>query len=86
RVLLPSGCSSPVDRFERCQTFKPKDASHLKFPASLRHHPQKMDFEETLPVHLPLFPTSDGDDETLSDRQTLFAEYVDMAKLLPKED
>ncbi|MGH8729578.1 MAG: hypothetical protein ACREV9_15790, partial [Burkholderiales bacterium] len=38
RVLLPSGCSSPVDRFERCQTFKPKDASHLKFPASLRHH------------------------------------------------
>jgi hypothetical protein len=32
--MLLSGC-----RFERGQTFKPKDASHPQFPANLRHHP-----------------------------------------------
>jgi hypothetical protein len=39
-----------VVQFERRQTFKPKDASHLQFPATLRLHPLSIDnsFLETI--------------------------------------
>src|SRR5207245_7602179 len=38
-VLLSSGCSFGC-RFERGQTFKPKDASHLEITATLALHPR----------------------------------------------
>jgi hypothetical protein len=48
-VLLPSGCSFLLARFERGQTFKPKDASHFEFPATRLHplgRPQKQKLNE----------------------------------------
>jgi len=36
--ILTIGMFLPVDRFERCQTFNPQDASDLEFPVNLRHH------------------------------------------------
>ena len=45
-----------------------------------------MDFEDTMPLHVPLSSVSEGDD-ALTDRLTLlFAEYVDMTQLFPQED
>lgn len=45
-----------------------------------------MDYEDTIPLHIPLSITREDEEEALNDRLTLFAEYVDVAKLMPQED
>lgn len=45
-----------------------------------------MDFEDTMPLQIPLSSVSESDDDALTDRLTMFAEYVDLTQLFPQED
>ena len=45
-----------------------------------------MDFEDTVALQIPITQLDDGDEETLNDRLTMFAEYVDVERFIPLED
>jgi hypothetical protein len=46
----------------------------------------EMDFEESVPLQIPLATMSEGDEEGLNDRLTMFAEYVEVEQLFPESD